>query len=103
MSLNLQTGRSVWLIEPPELVKHRKLSKNIRCVVAVVGGGVSGALIADRLVRLGMDVVVLDSRDIGRGSTMASTAILSYEPDVHLIDLSREIGEKHAVRAYRAG
>jgi glycine/D-amino acid oxidase-like deaminating enzyme len=103
MSLNLRTGRSVWLIEPPELVKHRKLSKNIRCEVAVVGGGVSGALIADRLVRLGMDVVVLDSRDIGMGSTMASTAILSYEPDAHLIDLSREIGEKHAVRAYRAG
>lgn len=103
MSLNLRTGSSVWLIEPPELSKHRKFSKNIRSEVAVVGGGVSGALIADRLVRLGMEVVVLDSRDIGMGSTMASTAILSYEPDAHLIDLIREIGEKHAVRAYRAG
>jgi glycine/D-amino acid oxidase-like deaminating enzyme len=103
MSLNLRTGRSVWLLKPPELVKHRKLSKNIRSEVAIVGGGVSGALIAHRLVRLGMEVILVDSRDIGMGSTMASTAILSYEPDDHLIDLILKIGEKHAVRAYRAG
>ena len=37
------------------------------------------------------------------GSTMASTAILSYEPDVHLIDLISQIGQRSAVRAYRAG
>jgi glycine/D-amino acid oxidase-like deaminating enzyme len=103
MSLDLRTGRSVWLIEPPELVKHRKLARNIRSEVAVVGGGVSGALVAHKLVRLGMEVVLVDSRDIGMGSTMASTAILSYEPDVHLIDLIRKIGERRAVRAYQAG
>jgi glycine/D-amino acid oxidase-like deaminating enzyme len=34
---------------------------------------------------------------------MASTAILSYEPDVHLIDLILKIGRASAVRAYRAG
>jgi glycine/D-amino acid oxidase-like deaminating enzyme len=34
---------------------------------------------------------------------MASTAILSYEPDVHLIDLISQIGKRSAVRAYRAG
>jgi glycine/D-amino acid oxidase-like deaminating enzyme len=103
MSLDLRTGHSVWLIKPPKLAKHRKLARNISSEVAVVGGGVSGALIAHRLLRLGMEVVLVDSRDIGMGSTMASTAILSYEPDVHLIDLIRKIGEQPAVRAYRAG
>jgi glycine/D-amino acid oxidase-like deaminating enzyme len=103
MKLDLRTGRSVWLINPPRIVSHRKLAKNIRAEVAVVGGGVSGALIAHKLVTLGMRVVVIDRRDIGMGSTMASTAILSYEPDVHLKDLIRQIGERSAVRAYRAG
>jgi hypothetical protein len=37
------------------------------------------------------------------GSTMASTAILSYDPDVHLIDLISQLGQRSAVRAYRAG
>jgi glycine/D-amino acid oxidase-like deaminating enzyme len=68
-----------------------------------VGGGVSGALIARRLVNLGMEVIIVDSRDVGMGSAMASTAILSYEPDVHLIDLISQIGKRAAVRAYRAG
>jgi len=33
------------------------------------------------------------------GSTMASTAILSYDPDVHLIDLISQLGQRSAVRA----
>jgi glycine/D-amino acid oxidase-like deaminating enzyme len=68
-----------------------------------VGGGVSGALIAHNLASLGKRVVIVDGRDVGMGSTMASTAILSYEPDVHLIDLISKIGRRSAVRAYRAG
>jgi glycine/D-amino acid oxidase-like deaminating enzyme len=103
MSLDLRTGRPVWLINRQQIAGHRRLTKNIRCEVAVVGGGVSGALIAHRLASLGKQVIIVDSRDVGMGSTMASTAILSYEPDVHLIDLISQIGQRSAVRAYRAG
>jgi glycine/D-amino acid oxidase-like deaminating enzyme len=103
MSLDLRTGHPVWLMSRKRIAGHRKLAKNIRCEVAVVGGGVSGALIAHRLVNLGKQVIIVDRRNIGMGSTMASTAILSYEPDVHLIDLISKIGRGSAVRAYRAG
>ena len=103
MSLDLRTGRPVWLLNQKQIAGHRKLAKDIRCEVAVVGSGVSGALIAHRLVNLGMEVIIVDRRDVGRGSTMASTAILSYEPDVHLTDLISKIGQHAAVRAYRAG
>ena len=48
-------------------------------------------------------MIIVESRDVGMGSTMASTAILSYEPDVHLIDLISQIGKRSAVRTYRAG
>jgi glycine/D-amino acid oxidase-like deaminating enzyme len=103
MSLDLRTGRPVWLMNRTQIANHRKLAKHIRSEIAVVGGGVSGALIAHRLANLGKQVIIVDSRDIGMGSTMASTAILSYEPDVHLIDLISQIGQRSAVRAYRAG
>ncbi len=69
----------------------------------MVGGGVSGALIAQALTNLGKHVTVIDSREIAAGSTMASTAILSYEPDIHLADLIHRVGEVSAVRVYRAG
>ena len=77
MSLDLRTGRPVWLINRKQVAGHRKLTKNISCEIAIVGGGVSGALIAHKLASLGKRVVIVDGRDVGMGSTMASTAILS--------------------------
>lgn len=103
MSLDLRTGKPVWRINKPRIARHKKLTKNIHSEVVVVGGGISGALIAHRLTNLGMQVTIVDSRKIGAGSTSASTAILSYEADINLGDLIDKIGERPAVRAYRAG
>jgi len=103
MSLDLRTGKPVWSINKPRHARHRKLTKNIRSEVGVVGGGISGALTAHRLINLGMQVTIIDSRKIGAGSTAASTAILSYEADVNFANLIKQIGRRPAVRAYRAG
>jgi glycine/D-amino acid oxidase-like deaminating enzyme len=103
MSLDLRTGKPVWSINKPRIARHKKLMRNIRSDVVVVGGGISGALIAHRLTNLGMRVTIIDSRKIGAGSTAASTAILSYEADVNLGDLIKKIGKRPGVRAYRAG
>jgi NADPH-dependent 2,4-dienoyl-CoA reductase/sulfur reductase-like enzyme len=97
MRLDLRTGRPVWRINRKQIAGHRKLVKNISCEVAIVGGVVSGALIAHNLSSLGKRVVIVDGREVGMGSTMASTAILSYEPDVHRIDLISKIGRRSAV------
>jgi len=53
MSLDLRTGRPVWLINRKQIAGHRKLAKNISCEVAIVGAGVSGALIAHNLASSG--------------------------------------------------
>jgi glycine/D-amino acid oxidase-like deaminating enzyme len=103
MSLDLRTGKPLWSINKPRMARHEKLTKNIRSEVVVVGGGISGALIAHRLTNLGLQVTIIDSRKIGAGSTSASTAILSYEADVNLGELIKKIGQRAAVRAYRAG
>jgi glycine/D-amino acid oxidase-like deaminating enzyme len=78
------------------------LAQDLRCEVVVLGGGITGALIAYHLVEAGVDTVVLDKRDIGWGSTSASTALLQYEIDTPLCDLSQLVGEDHAARAYLA-
>jgi glycine/D-amino acid oxidase-like deaminating enzyme len=69
--------------------------------VAVIGGGISGALVAHRFAREGIHVVLLEAREVARGSTAASTALIQYEIDTHLVDLIERLGASPAVRCYR--
>jgi glycine/D-amino acid oxidase-like deaminating enzyme len=46
---------------------------------------------------------VVDRRELGTGSTAASTGLLQYEIDAPLVDLIKTVGEAHAVHAYRRG
>lgn len=73
------------------------------CDIAIVGAGITGALVADALVSTGARIVMLDAHEPGQGSTSASTALLQYEIDTHLTELTRLVGAQRAVRAYRAG
>ena len=66
----------------------------------VVGAGVTGAMIAQRLAEGGFSVVVVDRRDVCTGSTSASTALLQYEIDVSLVKLGKLIGAREAQMAY---
>jgi glycine/D-amino acid oxidase-like deaminating enzyme len=77
------------------------LKRDITCDVVVLGGGISGAFVAETLAREGLHVVVLDKREIGGGSTSASTALLQYEIDTPLVELSKKIGRRDAEQSYR--
>jgi glycine/D-amino acid oxidase-like deaminating enzyme len=100
--MDLVSSHPFWLLKNGLVRSYPSLRQDIRCDVLVLGAGISGAIVAQRLVRLGWDVVVVDKRDVGCGSTSASTALLQYEIDVHLIELERRIGKRDARRAYRA-
>ena len=69
----------------------------------MVGGGISGALALHRLAKKGVDSILVDRRDIGYGSTSASTALLQYEIDTPLRVLETYVGLKKAQRAYEMG
>jgi len=71
------------------------------CDVAIVGAGITGALIALELTKRGVDVLVVDRRDAAGGSTSASTAMLQYEIDELLVDLTAALGRDAAETAYR--
>lgn len=76
------------------------LEESIKADVAIIGTGITGALIGNKLIKSGLDVVMLDKRHIGFGSTAASTAMLQYEIDTQLFKLKEMVGEKSAIRAY---
>nr|WP_283817957.1 FAD-dependent oxidoreductase [Bradyrhizobium jicamae] len=68
----------------------------------IVGAGITGSLVAERLTRQGLDVVIVDREHPGRGSTAASTSMLLWEIDRSLVALTEAYGFERAVRAYRA-
>ncbi|KPP99464.1 FAD-binding oxidoreductase [Marinobacter sp. HL-58] len=100
--MDLKSGYPFWAVKNGLMCKFPRLKADISCDVAVVGGGITGALIADELGKNGFDVVVIEQRDIGWGSSAASTALLQYEIDTHMADLARMYGEFQAVLAYNA-
>ena len=100
--MDLKSGYPFWALKNGLMHAFPPLQANIRCDVAIIGGGITGALIADELSAHGHDVAVVDQRDVGWGSTSASTALLQYEIDTPLVDLARRYGEDRAALAYRA-
>ncbi len=83
------------------LQAYSALAESARTEVAIIGGGISGALLAWHLAGRGIDVMLLDRRHIGMASTSASTALLQYDIDRTLSELIELIGERAAVRAYQ--
>ncbi len=69
--------------------------------IAIVGAGITGAILAERLSGEGHSVVLLDRRPPGSGSTAASTAQIMWAMDVPLMRLSAQIGEEQAARRWR--
>lgn len=99
--MRLRTGVTCWQAgATSDGLRGRVLDRDLRCDVAVVGAGISGALVADRLAAAGLSVIVVDRRPVAGGSTAASTALLLPEGDVQLVELSRRLGPSRAARAY---
>jgi len=96
---DLRSGRSLWADSAFIKVPFRPLERAVSVEVAVVGAGVSGALMAHELSR-DHEVIVLDRRPPLAGSTLASTALLQWEMDLPLISLAAKVGSARANRAY---
>jgi len=97
---DLRGGRPVWADTPRTTVKHRTRLGPETCDVAVVGAGISGALVALTLAERGHDVVIIDRDEPCRCSTLASTAMIQFELDTPLIELADMKGARLAERAY---
>jgi glycine/D-amino acid oxidase-like deaminating enzyme len=100
--MDLKSGYPYWAVKNGLMYAFPQLDADLSCEVAVVGAGITGALIADELAGHGHDIVVLDQRDVCWGSTSASTALLQYEIDTHAIDLAKRYDQASALLAYQS-
>ena len=99
--MDLTTGVPFWLVRDGLTATYPKLNEDRRCDVAVIGGGITGAMVARRFAEEGLHTVLLEGREMGYGSTGSSTALLQYELDTHLVDLAERIDAEAAQRCYR--
>jgi glycine/D-amino acid oxidase-like deaminating enzyme len=97
----LRIGHSYWLdIFAGRPLNLPALHGRHRADIAIVGGGVTGCAAALLFARAGAQVVLVESRRIGRGSTAASTALLMQEPDVDFHELAEGYGQAAARRIW---
>ena len=99
--MDLTSNHPFWPLNSGLIRSYPSLKTDLECEVLVLGAGITGALCAYHLVKAGMDVAVLDKRDVASGSTSASTAMLQYEIDTPLTDLIERMGKADAERAYQ--
>ena len=98
--MNLKSGLPFWLIQSGLPFDYPKLDRSFQTDVLIIGGGISGALAGYHLSNAGVPCAIVDAREIGMGSTSASTSLLQYELDMPLHKLKGLIGNDKAVRTY---
>lgn len=101
--MKLRSKETYWLLKNGLINPYPTLQKNISCEVLIIGGGITGALMAYQLSQEGYRTVLIDKRDIAMGSTGATTAMLQYEIDEPLYSLIEKVGQNAAVDAYQEG
>jgi len=100
--MDLTSGYPFWPVNDGLIQSYPRLDADANCRVVVLGGGITGALVAHHLIGAGIETMVIDKRDVASGSTSASTALLQYEIDTLLSDLTDIRGADVATRAYLA-
>ena len=99
--MDLKSGYPLWLVQSGLPYTYPNLDQDIKTDVLILGGGISGALIAHYLIKNNIDCRLVDGRTIGLGSTCASTSLLQYQIDTPLEELIDRVGRREAIRAYK--
>ena len=100
--MDLRSNEPFWLIKNGLISSYPSLKDDRKCDVLIIGGGITGSLIAHQMIKDGYSTILIDKREIANGSTCATTSMLQYEVDVPLHRMSEMIGEKAAVSCYKA-
>ncbi|MFC3158748.1 FAD-dependent oxidoreductase [Chryseobacterium arachidis] len=100
--MNLKSNEPFWLLKNGLISSYPSLKSDEECDVLIIGGGITGSLIAHQMITDGYKTILIDKRELCNGSTSATTSMLQYEIDTPLFELIEKIGKKGAVESYKA-
>lgn len=92
-TVNLKSGSLYWLTTLPDPPRYPKLDRDLSCDVLIVGAGESGSNCAYQIAGKGLDVVVVEGRRVGMGSSSANTGMVQYANDKTLTSCIHSFGE----------
>ena len=89
---------AVWVHTDPysNRPQFSKLDKDITTDVCIIGSGISGISIAYELVKRGVNVVMIEARDILCGESGRTSGHLASALDDHYTEISKTHGDKKA-------
>jgi glycine/D-amino acid oxidase-like deaminating enzyme len=99
--MELHHGNLFW---PTTVQKSRafpELTTAVTCDVLIIGGGMSGSIMARILADYQIDTVLIEKDTIASGSTSVNNGLLQFSNDAMLIDLIDRIGKEKAVYFYK--
>ncbi|WP_312010648.1 NAD(P)/FAD-dependent oxidoreductase [Bradyrhizobium japonicum] len=97
---DLRSPKTPWAAAP--MIQIEPVLDSFKCETLIIGAGITGALLAERFTRHGGSVVIIDREQPSQGSTHASTAMVLWEIDRPLLELTEHYGFERAARCYRA-
>lgn len=101
--MRVRSCETFWLLKNGLLHTYPSLRTNVTCDILVVGGGITGALMAWQFASEGYDTILIDRGDVSLGSTSATTALLQYEIDEPMYALTGSVGAQVAEDCYLGG
>ena len=101
--MKLRSTETFWPLKNAMKNSYPSINSDLNTTILIIGGGITGALMAYKLITEGKKVILVDRSDVCNGSTAASTALLQYEIDISLHELIKIRGEKCAVDSYQNG
>ncbi len=99
--MDVRSNEPFWLIRNALPQSYPSLKESISSEILIIGAGITGALMAYKLIEEGKKVIMVDRRDVCNGSTAASTSMLQYEIDVPLHKLIEQVDLTCAVSSYQ--
>lgn len=98
--MDLKSGNLFWPHTLMDRPVYPILEEDIDCEIVVIGGGMFGALISHALIEQGLDTVVVEKREVGCGSSYASTGFLQSQNEKSLISCMNTFGKDQGLRLY---
>ncbi|AJS59676.1 NAD(P)/FAD-dependent oxidoreductase [Paenibacillus sp. IHBB 10380] len=99
--MHLNIGSLAWSTTMQELPQYPVLDHDITCDCLVIGGGIAGALVSYLLSLQQVNTVLVDKRDIGKGTTAANAGLLQFANDKSLTSFMHSFGEEVGVSYYK--
>lgn len=103
MTLQFVQGKPYFTDKDKDKKQYNYLTENIKCDVAIIGGGVTGSILGYYFSKAGINSVILEKGRVAYGSTSITTALLQYELDGKVKELLQYTSLENVIKSYKLG